>query len=353
MNWADYDPKNYLTSKLDAGMRRVYELIWTLRVLWDVLWTGSGWRSNSVEHASGSAVDAMIASRVGAEPTKYQKAKGDRLKDWLVKNHVALRLQGLIWYGMVYGYSDPSWRPRPLTWKPNDASNQHRDHIHIKGKDNLADVPKDFDPGVDVDVDVPDNGNDPVTIDPWDGKSLPDLDVFSAGFEHPANLLLQKRLVAHGYNPGPLDGIFGPKTMFATRKFQIAQNWSGPNADGIPGPVTWERLMDKPESDPKPRVVAVISIKNLRTAFNSDPHKTGTPVGAYGNEVFTLETLLYKAGYLKNKSRIDGHYGTDTVAAVKLLQADVSPDTKPDGWAGPLEAKRLVEKAKAKTKVVD
>lgn len=351
-----YDPKNYLTDKLDAGMRRVYELIWKLRIIaWVVLWTGSGWRYNSVEHATGSAVDAMMSSAVGKKPTAEQKACGYRLLKWLIKNHVALRLQGVIWDGHVYGYSDPTWSARPLTWKPDDVGNQHEDHLHIKGKDNLADVPAGFDPGMDIDVDVPDNGNAPVVIDPWDGKSLPDLDIFCAGFEHPGNLLLQKRLKAHGYDPGQLDGIFGPKTMAAVKRFQADQGWDGPDADGIPGPVTWELLMEAPETKSAPRLVSRISIKNLRRARTIDMPKSGTPLGAYANEVFTLETILYKAGYLKNKARIDGHYGTDTDAAVDAMQRETNPTAKPDGWVGPREALWLIRKAKmtGSVKVID
>lgn len=349
-----YDPRNYLTDRLDAGMRRIYELIWKLRVVaWSVLWTGSGWRPGSVEHASGSAIDAMMASGVGKEPTAEQRAAGYRLLSWLTKNRVALKLQGVIWDGNIYGYSDPSWRARPLTWKPSDASNQHRDHLHIKGFDNRADVPPGFDPGMDVDVEIPDNGKGDPVIDPWDGKSLPDLDVFSSGFKHPANLLLQKRLVVHGQNPGELDSIFGPKTRAAVRAFQVANKWTGTNADGIPGPVTWERLMEDPTVPTKTHTVSVVSVSHLKKARHEDPPKSGTPLGSFANEVFTLETALFKTGYLKSANRVDGHYGSATVDAAKQFQRERSNDRSPDGWLGPRELQRLFELAKMSVKRID
>jgi peptidoglycan hydrolase-like protein with peptidoglycan-binding domain len=52
--------------------------------------------------------------------------------------------------------------------------------------------------------------------------------------------LLQQRLKAKGISPGPVDGIFGPKTDAAVRKFQRREHLV---VDGIVGPVTWGELM--------------------------------------------------------------------------------------------------------------
>jgi peptidoglycan hydrolase-like protein with peptidoglycan-binding domain len=46
---------------------------------------------------------------------------------------------------------------------------------------------------------------------------------------------LQRWLNQHGYNPGPRDGIYGPQTEAAVRRFQGA---AGVKADGIYGPQT-------------------------------------------------------------------------------------------------------------------
>ncbi len=50
---------------------------------------------------------------------------------------------------------------------------------------------------------------------------------------------LQKKLIGQGGNPGPVDGVFGPKTEEAVRRFQER---SGLAADGIAGPNTFRAL---------------------------------------------------------------------------------------------------------------
>ena len=50
---------------------------------------------------------------------------------------------------------------------------------------------------------------------------------------------LQKKLLAKGVNPGSADGIFGPKTEDAVRRFQERE---GLQVDGIVGPKTFGAL---------------------------------------------------------------------------------------------------------------
>lgn len=52
----------------------------------------------------------------------------------------------------------------------------------------------------------------------------------------------QDGLTTLGYDTGGLDGVYGPKTNSAVRNFQT-QN--GLVADGIVGPLTWNRLMNQ------------------------------------------------------------------------------------------------------------
>lgn len=66
--------------------------------------------------------------------------------------------------------------------------------------------------------------------------SLPTLRQGSSG---PAVRDLQNKLKAAGFNPGPIDGAFGPKTKAAVVAFQRAQ---GITVDGIVGPQTWGKL---------------------------------------------------------------------------------------------------------------
>jgi peptidoglycan hydrolase-like protein with peptidoglycan-binding domain len=50
---------------------------------------------------------------------------------------------------------------------------------------------------------------------------------------------LQRMLITRGFEPGEIDGRFGPKTEGAVRQFQSDQ---GLDVDGIVGPKTWDAL---------------------------------------------------------------------------------------------------------------
>ena len=60
---------------------------------------------------------------------------------------------------------------------------------------------------------------------------------------------LQQQLAAAGFNPGPIDGIFGPRTASAVREFQAAQNIQ---VDAIVGPITQGRLDAPAAATPAP-----------------------------------------------------------------------------------------------------
>lgn len=68
-------------------------------------------------------------------------------------------------------------------------------------------------------------------------------------------LWYKARLEAHGYDKGvDLDSNrYGRGAIEATKRFQLAQGWSGKGADGFPGPETLKRLKAMP---PKAEVVA-------------------------------------------------------------------------------------------------
>ncbi|MGH2706919.1 MAG: peptidoglycan-binding domain-containing protein [Actinomycetota bacterium] len=50
----------------------------------------------------------------------------------------------------------------------------------------------------------------------------------------------QGLLLAHGFDPKGIDGIFGPNTTAATKAFQRS---AGIADDGIIGPITWGKLL--------------------------------------------------------------------------------------------------------------
>ncbi|HHV78205.1 MAG TPA: hypothetical protein GXX40_01085 [Firmicutes bacterium] len=82
---------------------------------------------------------------------------------------------------------------------------------------------------------------------------------------------LQMLLKSRGFDPGPVDGIFGPRTEKAVLEFQKAANIA---VDGVVGPVTWEHLRQEPSRGfRKPLAGITIVI---------DPGHGGVDPGAYG-----------------------------------------------------------------------
>lgn len=102
---------------------------------------------------------------------------------------------------------------------------------------------------------------------------------------------VQLLLTTAGYEPGPIDGIFGPLTETAVEVFQDAENLA---ITGIVDEATWDAL-----------VAAVPDILMER--------------GDRGDDVRTLQQLLTSAGY--DAGVIDGIFGPLTESAVEAFQA--------------------------------
>jgi len=82
---------------------------------------------------------------------------------------------------------------------------------------------------------------------------------------------VQQYLLNLGFNPGPVDGVFGPRTEAAVKAFQRANGlWD----DGIVGPITWgalERAIEASRGNPGPLRGKIIVI---------DPGHGGVEPGA-------------------------------------------------------------------------
>jgi peptidoglycan hydrolase-like protein with peptidoglycan-binding domain len=111
------------------------------------------------------------------------------------------------------------------------------------------------------------------------------------GSTDPAVRDLQEALKALGYDPGPVDGVFGAMTEAAVKAFQQAK---GITADGIVGKITWINIDEADQSEP------VLKI------------------GSTGLPVRRAQKRMSLVGY--DVGGVDGRYGTRTEVAVKNLQ---------------------------------
>jgi len=107
---------------------------------------------------------------------------------------------------------------------------------------------------------------------------------------------LQRTLRRLGWSPGPIDGLFGPRTEAAVMRFQRA---AGVKTDGVVGPRTFQELRTA-----KPR-----------------PLKAGAGNGRRGGSprVRSLQARLRGLGL--RPGPVDGRFGPRTQAAVMRLQA--------------------------------
>jgi lysozyme len=114
---------------------------------------------------------------------------------------------------------------------------------------------------------------------------------------------LQQLLLSKGFDPGPLDGVFGPRTLAAVRDFQREGAIS---VDGVVGPQTWGALDAKGGN-------AVLG------------------VGSTGPLVGELQQLVRASG--ADPGPADSSFGPRTKAAVETYQSEHGLAV--DGVVGP------------------
>lgn len=96
-----------------------------------------GVRAGSVGHSAGLAIDVMIKNY----KTKAGKASGDKIADYLVKNHKSLNIDYLIWNDKIWLGQYTGWQPYSTSGKYgtqftnnwNDTT-KHLDHVHVEVK---------------------------------------------------------------------------------------------------------------------------------------------------------------------------------------------------------------------------
>ncbi|GHG09638.1 peptidoglycan-binding protein [Streptomyces hydrogenans] len=117
----------------------------------------------------------------------------------------------------------------------------------------------------------------------------------------------QRALKSKGYDPGPIDGVYGDRTKAACTRFQKAQGWTGSGADGIPGAQT----------------VAALGLRLVGTS-TPPPASTGEPAHVYTRTTYggkkvnqrtkvMLETAAVDFG--RSLTLLQGSYNAGGVAA--------------------------------------
>ncbi|MFH7028405.1 MAG: peptidoglycan-binding protein [Heteroscytonema crispum UTEX LB 1556] len=132
--------------------------------------------------------------------------------------------------------------------------------------------------------------------------------------------ILQEQLRVAGFYYGNSNGVFGPITEEAVKRFQTAYNL---DADGIVGPATLRRL------------------PTIGIGYGEDVSKRSSDdklrLGDRGESVRILQTQLIKAGYLEGEP--NAYYGPYTADAVRRFQA--ANYLAASGIAGPTTRAKL------------
>ena len=116
---------------------------------------------------------------------------------------------------------------------------------------------------------------------------------------------VQHALMARGFNPGTVDGVYGPNTAAAVRAFQTA---NGLTASGIVCGQTYVLLnvgcQSVPSCPPLPG--------DCRVLFTANPFLRGA-------DVLAVQQVLRAQGFYAGA--LDGIYGPNTATAVRNFQA--------------------------------
>jgi len=149
---------------------------------------------------------------------------------------------------------------------------------------------------------------------------------FGPGTKNADVTKLGKMLVARGgsrfYEDGP-GPTWSNADRDATRAFQQAQGWTGSDADGIPGPKTWNLLVTgKGKNIPAVAAKPVVSVAHIAAAARRDP---SLPQGGatYEAEALLVEQALAKLGFLP-AAWVDGSLGTKTRDAYRAFQRSLN-----------------------------
>ena len=106
---------------------------------------------------------------------------------------------------------------------------------------------------------------------------------YGSGSQGADVMKIQQALQLAGFSPGPIDGVFGPRTKTAVQSFQSAH---GLAIDGIVGSNTWSKLLTgAPAPGAQPASITVTpSVAMQQTVIPTSPQSFGSSIfGKLGN----------------------------------------------------------------------
>ncbi|MEU3463298.1 peptidoglycan-binding protein [Streptomyces sp. NPDC006733] len=174
--------------------------------------------------------------------------------------------------------------------------------------------------------------------------AYPGARAFGPGANNAAVTRLGGMLISRGARPYYIVGagpLWSSADRDATRAFQRAQGWSGGDADGLPGPTTWEYLVDGigsniPAGAPAPPPAGGSTAPRYPGAASFRP-------GHSNDHVLTLGRRLVARGFGKSyrvgPSRTWGEADRRAVEAFQRAQGWSGRDA--DGYPGPETWRRL------------
>jgi peptidoglycan hydrolase-like protein with peptidoglycan-binding domain len=138
--------------------------------------------------------------------------------------------------------------------------------------------------------------------------------VLKRGSTDPAVVDLQNALKALGYDPGPIDGIFGGETENAVKAFQKAREIA---VDGVVGRVTWINIDEADQSEPVLRIGSSgLPVRRLQSRMSAVGFSTGGVDGRYGRAT----ELAVRDLQQQSRLAVDGVVGASTWAVVDALE---------------------------------
>ena len=151
------------------------------------------------------------------------------------------------------------------------------------------------------------------------------------------NLLIAAgcKLEKHG-----ADGDFGAETLEALKAYQTTH---GLTADGVCGPLTWESLRSNQSASQGQETAdkGMSETPAVKMPAPEAAERRTIKWGYRGDDVKEMQELLIKAGCKLEKHGADGHYGAETLEALKAYQTANS--LTPDGLCGPKTWAKLLK----------